>query len=108
MRGILFLTLFSFFLISNPIVANADTARQVFKCKSQVKAVGRSVTKSSAKHAARVVWRSKVGASYGPLYTVWTYSKAKSNSCKRKWRIYRCVVRATPCRPTGATEITPD
>lgn len=108
MKNLLFLTLVGFFIIAGSTIAEADTSRRVYECKSQVKAVGRSVTKGTAKQIARVAWRSKVGASYGPLYTVWSISQKKSNSCKRKWGVYRCVVRANPCRPTGTTVITPD
>ncbi len=31
-------------------------------------------------------------------YARWTYAVEKSSSCRRKWRVYTCKVKAFPCK----------
>lgn len=77
--------------------SRADAASQ---CKNAVGAYSYSVTKSLARKQARIAWRGYVVRKYGPLYAVWRLGKDRSSSCKRKRfsPVYRCSVRAKPCR----------
>lgn len=73
------------------------TVEAGFQCKSQVKAVSRSITKKAARWQARATWRARVTAKHGPTFAVWRFAEKRSSSCKKKWGTYRCVVRGNPC-----------
>ncbi len=65
---------------------------------------GRSVSKKTARWAARQKWRYVVlrdnhnNREGSQVYSRWTYAVEKSSSCKRKWRVYKCKVKAFPCK----------
>ncbi|MCK5918741.1 MAG: hypothetical protein KAG34_09955 [Cocleimonas sp.] len=112
MKKILGIIILSFFTVGSTAITSAtanafeindlvNDTREVItnaRCKNKIiKGVGRGYSRSSAKKVARVFWRGKVVPKYGAHYGLWSHSKNKSNSCKRSWGLYRCVVRAKPC-----------
>ena len=83
------------FLANLAIPSKAEAAQ----CKKKVGAYSISATKSLARKQARMVWRGLVAQRYGPDYVIWRLGKDRSSSCRRhKWVLYRCTVRAKPCR----------
>lgn len=70
-------------------------------CKSsEVSALGAwSQTMGGARAKARIAWKKKTKAIYGPKWDTWWRSSSKSYGCWQYGSRERCRVKARPCRP---------
>ena len=104
-HSIIFSTLLGFTfatIFSSPVVAKNGCAN------SKQTGSARAPTKSAAKIAARVKWRTEVVRHGHPNRAIWKFSSDKSTSCKSKVYGYKCWAKAIPCSALPTTDQVKD
>ena len=56
------------------------------------------IHQATAVMSARHVWKRRVTVAYGPRWATFAKAQKKSTKCKRHGLMWKCTVRARPCR----------